>query len=90
MWDYKQLVDRANHTISPHVWTNFEIYRRELERVFYRSWLYVGHESQLPEPGSFITTHMGEEPAGVAGSRRQSAGLSQFLQASGDETLPPR
>jgi hypothetical protein len=57
-----QLVDITHRTINPRVWTDPEIYRKEQERVFRRSWLYVGHDSQILRPGDFITNYMGEEP----------------------------
>ena len=62
MQEYSSLVDIAHRTIGPHIWTNPEIYRQEQERVFRQSWLYVGHDSQIPLPGDFITNYMGEEP----------------------------
>jgi phenylpropionate dioxygenase-like ring-hydroxylating dioxygenase large terminal subunit len=34
--------------------TSTEILRLEQERIFGRSWLYVGHDSEVPEPGATI------------------------------------
>lgn len=38
-----------------------DIYRQELKRIFFRSWLCLGREEDLPEPGSFLTRKVGEE-----------------------------
>ncbi len=55
------LVDLATGQISREIFVNEEIYAEEQERVFARSWLFVGHESQIPNPGDFFVSRMGEE-----------------------------
>jgi len=55
------LVDLATGQISREIFVNEEIYAEEQERVFARAWLFVGHESQIPNPGDFFVSCMGEE-----------------------------
>src|SRR6516164_10616402 len=55
------LVDVMAGRISREIFVNDEIYQEELERLFSRSWLFVGHESQIPNPGDFFVSRMGEE-----------------------------
>jgi len=55
------LVDMASGRISREIFVNGGIYKEELERVFARAWLFVGHESQIPNPGDFFVSSMGEE-----------------------------
>ena len=38
-----------------------EIYQRELERIFLRHWLYVGHHSQIPNPGDYFVFEIADE-----------------------------
>jgi len=57
----KEMVDLEHGTISREVFVNDEIYRQEQEQIFARSWLFVGHESQIPNPGDFFQSRMGEE-----------------------------
>lgn len=55
------LVDSKHGRISRELFVNDEIYRKELENLFTRVWLFVGHESQIPNPGDFFVSRMGEE-----------------------------
>lgn len=62
----QQLVsDDASH-ISREVFTSAEVYKWEKEFIFARSWLFLAHESQIPESGDYITTYMCETPVIVA------------------------
>jgi 3-phenylpropionate/trans-cinnamate dioxygenase alpha subunit len=44
--------------IQPEIFSDPALYELEKTRVFGRSWLLLGHESQLPRPGSFLRTFM--------------------------------
>ncbi|MEX3928506.1 Rieske 2Fe-2S domain-containing protein [Paraburkholderia sp. BR10936] len=44
------------------VYLSEELFRLEQERLFQRSWNYVGHESQVPEPGDYYTTEIAGQP----------------------------
>jgi len=57
----KSLVDLQRGEISREVFVNENLYREELERIFARAWLYVGHESQIRRPGDYFVSCMGEE-----------------------------
>jgi choline monooxygenase len=46
-----------------------EVLRREHERIFLRSWQYVGHVGQASEPGSFFTGALGLAPVVVTHAR---------------------
>jgi p-cumate 2,3-dioxygenase alpha subunit len=42
--------------------TSEEIHRAEIERIFNKSWLYVGHESEVPERGDFVRRTVARRP----------------------------
>jgi phenylpropionate dioxygenase-like ring-hydroxylating dioxygenase large terminal subunit len=55
------LVDVEHGIVSREIFVNDEIYRQELERIFARAWLFLGHESQIPHLGDYVVSSMGEE-----------------------------
>ena len=57
----RDLVNGRNGEISRELFVNKDIYQEEQEQVFARAWLYVGHESQVRNPGDFFVSKMGEE-----------------------------
>ncbi|MEA2641932.1 MAG: hypothetical protein QOF51_3326 [Chloroflexota bacterium] len=57
----RDMVDLEHGTISREVFVNEEIYQQELEQIFARAWLFIGHESQVPKNGDYVQSKMGEE-----------------------------
>ena len=43
-----------SYTMASRNYTSPEIYEREKEAIFYRSWNFVGHAGQLPDIGSYL------------------------------------
>ena len=48
--------------VHRRVYSDPAIFELELERIFARAWCYVGHESQIPEPGSFVRASIARRP----------------------------
>jgi fatty-acyl-CoA synthase len=39
-----------------------QVFDDELERIWYRSWVFIGHESEVPEPGDYRRKQLGLQP----------------------------
>lgn len=44
------------------VYTDPQIFDLEMDRIWHRTWIYVGHESQVKEPGHYYATTIGKQP----------------------------
>jgi phenylpropionate dioxygenase-like ring-hydroxylating dioxygenase large terminal subunit len=76
--DPASLVQRGPGTFRVHTdaYTDPRIFELEMERIWSRTWVYVGHESEIPEPGNYKTSHIGRAPIIV--SRGDDGGINVF------------
>ncbi|WP_372696122.1 aromatic ring-hydroxylating oxygenase subunit alpha [Immundisolibacter sp.] len=65
--------------VDRRIFTDPDLFQRELEHIFEGSWLYLAHESQIPNPGDFFTTHMGRQPVII--SRGTDGTVHGFVNA---------
>lgn len=47
--------DTGIFRVNRSTYASAEIFQQEIERIFNRVWLYLGHESEIPNPHDFIT-----------------------------------
>ena len=52
---------RSGCTLEQEFYRSSEVHQLDFQRVLSPQWLYVEHESELPDPGDFLTYEIGEE-----------------------------
>ncbi|HVW41728.1 MAG TPA: Rieske 2Fe-2S domain-containing protein [Amycolatopsis sp.] len=66
-----ELDTRARDLVRPDrvhgsVYTDPDVFERELQRIYREGWVFVAHESEVPEPGDYVTRRIGREPVIVS------------------------
>lgn len=55
--DYGRLIEPER--VHGSVYTNPDVFADELERIWYRTWVFVGHASEVPQPNDYIRKKLG-------------------------------
>lgn len=58
--DIRALIEPSR--VHRAVYVNPAVFELEMERVYARAWVFVGHESQVPNANDFIMASVGREP----------------------------
>lgn len=58
----RENVGRGTFRVGRRLYHDEAIYRRELATIFKTCWLYVGHVSEIPNPGDFLTRRIANRP----------------------------
>ncbi|MBO4252304.1 aromatic ring-hydroxylating oxygenase subunit alpha [Streptomyces griseorubiginosus] len=53
--------DLEQGVLSPRVLNDPELHRAELDRIFTKCWVFVGHVSEIPQPGDYVLRYIGED-----------------------------
>ncbi|HZP26126.1 MAG TPA: Rieske 2Fe-2S domain-containing protein, partial [Dehalococcoidia bacterium] len=64
--DVDELVQEGR--VNSRVYGDPEIFDLEMEKIFHRGWVYVAHETELPDGGDYKLTYIGKHPVIVARS----------------------
>lgn len=73
--------DPANGTYrcDRSIFTDADLFELEMEHIFEGNWIYLAHESQIPEKNDYFTTYMGRQPIFIA--RDKTGELNAFINA---------
>lgn len=58
--DYSALIEPAR--VNSRLYYDPAIFQEELEKIWYRTWVYVGHTSEIPNKNDYVTKSIGPMP----------------------------
>ncbi len=61
--------------VHRELYVSREIFDQEMRDLFGSTWVYVGHESEIPEPNDFVTRNIGRRPVILTRSRDGSVNV---------------
>ncbi|WP_034455521.1 Rieske 2Fe-2S domain-containing protein [Buttiauxella noackiae] len=58
------IVDRENdiYRYNRNIFIDEQLFELEMKHIFEGGWVYLAHESQIPEPGDYFTLTLGRQP----------------------------
>src|SRR5690606_29199085 len=65
----EDLFDMPNREVSLSVMHDPELHMIEMEKIFAKTWLLLGHETEIPNSGDYVVRRMGEDEVIVARAR---------------------
>ena len=67
--DYSELVqsDRAHTSL----YKDARVFDDEMEKIYYSTWVWVAHASEIPDGGSYKTINIGKQPVVVVRDRKK-------------------
>lgn len=73
-------------TVYRRSWGDDEIFTQEMDRIFKHCWQFVAHDSEIPDPGDYVTRKMGRDRVIVA--RGEDGQVRVFLNTCRHRGVP--
>jgi benzoate/toluate 1,2-dioxygenase alpha subunit len=67
------------HRVSREIFTDPDIFELEMRHIFEGNWIYLAHESQIPNKNDYFTTYIGRQPIFIA--RGKDNEVNAFINA---------
>jgi len=73
-------------TVLREVWGDDKVFEQEMNKIFRTCWQFLGHDSEIPEPGDYVTRKMGRDRIIVA--RGEDGQIRVFLNTCRHRGVP--
>ncbi|MBL4622959.1 MAG: Rieske 2Fe-2S domain-containing protein [Immundisolibacteraceae bacterium] len=58
--DYEYLIQ--NDKVHSSMYTSEQIFDDEMDAIFHHGWVFVGHDSEIPNAGDYVLRQLGVQP----------------------------
>ena len=62
------LIDLEHREVKMRTLSDPELYNLEMKKIFAKTWVFLGHETEIPNKGDFIVRDMGSDSVIIARS----------------------
>jgi len=69
----------GDYRLHRSAFTDETLFELEMQHIFEGNWIYLAHESQIPNNNDYYTTHIGRQPIVIA--RNRQGELNAFINA---------
>jgi benzoate/toluate 1,2-dioxygenase subunit alpha len=70
---------RGVYRVKRDIFTDPDLFELEMKHIFEGNWIYLAHESQLPNKNDYFTTYMGRQPVVI--TRNRIGEVNAFINA---------
>lgn len=71
--------EKGDYRLHRSAFTDEALFELEMKHIFEGNWIYLAHESQIPNNNDYYTTHIGRQPVFIA--RNRQGELNAFINA---------
>jgi benzoate/toluate 1,2-dioxygenase alpha subunit len=71
--------EAGDYRLHRSAFTDEALFELEMKHIFEGNWIYLAHESQIPNNNDYYTTHIGRQPVVIA--RNRQGQLNAFINA---------
>ncbi len=61
---------RDGYSLDRAFYIDPDYYRQDLENIWYRDWLFIGHDCEIPRAGNYFTVQVGDYPVVITRDRQ--------------------
>ena len=76
---FEEDAEKGHFRVARDIFTDPELFELEMKHIFEGNWIYLAHESQIPNKNDYLTGYMGRQPIFIA--RNRNGELNAFVNA---------